>query len=232
MSADWYGYCHKMPRETYSSRSFARHVNDCFIPVILDADENEAFIESVGISAFPSTVIVSPELDVIGRIRGFRDVDSMTKELQPFCSNKRRENADIRPAGSDRETARAVATEKVSAPAAFGGYCLVSMLDRREVTKGDDRFALEFRGRRLLFANKDHKQRFRTSPEIYWPLRDGDCPVATVHHDEKTGGDPTTAAIFQGRIVFFRSVNYRDRFARNPRGYQALSQEAQRASSE
>ena len=69
--ADWCGYCHKMLRETFPDRKLARQVEACFVPVLLDVDENEKLVETIGVNAFPSTIIISPELDVIGRVRGF-----------------------------------------------------------------------------------------------------------------------------------------------------------------
>ena len=88
VTAEWCGYCHKMLGETFPDEKLAKKINDCFIPVVLDADENEKIVEAIGINAFPSTIIISPKLDVIGRLRGFHTPRSLEKKLAPFCKEK------------------------------------------------------------------------------------------------------------------------------------------------
>lgn len=83
-TAEWCGYCHKMLDETYSNSEVIRQVNESFIPLVLDADEHARLVEAIGVSAFPTTVIISPQLDVEGKIEGFHRAPSFTQRIEPF----------------------------------------------------------------------------------------------------------------------------------------------------
>ncbi len=64
-------YCTKMRRETYAHPAIARQVNASFVPVLVSAERAPELVRQLGVSAFPTTLVVSPEARVIQRIRGF-----------------------------------------------------------------------------------------------------------------------------------------------------------------
>ena len=67
-TASWCHYCHKLLDETFTDQKVIARVNEYFVPVVLDADENERAVQLLEIEAFPSTVVISPELNILGRI--------------------------------------------------------------------------------------------------------------------------------------------------------------------
>ena len=85
MTAPWCGYCHKMLKETFTDPAIAKQVNEHFVPLLLDADENEKVVETLAISSFPSTIIISSEFEEIGRINGFHKPEVYSKKLAPFA---------------------------------------------------------------------------------------------------------------------------------------------------
>ena len=241
-TAEWCGYCHKMLRETFTDDAVIKQVNDCFVPVVLDADEHDRLVEAVGVSAFPTTVIISPTLDVEAKIEGFHRPAGFTRRIDAFCQKQKAARAaiaseatekksgqslrqPIRPATANLETApttRNVSTKNkpiTETQTAFDGLCLVSLLNDRKFKPGSKTFDHEFNGVKLLFASEANRREFIANPQKFWPVADGHCPVATVNAEKETSGDVRTVAVFRGRLVLFHSLDHRKEFATNPGDY-------------
>jgi protein disulfide-isomerase len=251
-TADWCGYCHKMLRETFTDDSVIKQVNECFVPVVLDADEHDRLVETVGVSAFPTTVIISPTLDVDAKIEGFHRPTGFKKRIAAYCQKQKAAraavaaetpvnksgqslNQPIRPATANLETApttRNTSTEDkpvAEAPTAFDGLCLVSLLNDRKFKPGSKTIDHEFNGVKLLFASETNRQKFIADPQKFWPVADGNCPVATVNVEQDTTGDVRTVAVFRGRLVLFHSLEHRGEFAGRPGDYLQRVEQIQQA---
>jgi len=219
-TASWCHYCHKLLDETFTDPQVIARVNQYFVPVVLDADQNEQAVQLLGIEAFPSTVVISPELNVLGQIKGFHKAPQMLRQLTPFC---RTQSPPLQQAvikmTPKRPVAQPVAAQKPAPETAFSGMCLVSMLDDRDLVKGSAMITDEYRGVKLHFASVEHQRAFRTEPEKYWPMADGHCPVASVRAEKTTHGNASTAAVYRGKIVLFRSMKHRSEFAEDPRHF-------------
>jgi thiol-disulfide isomerase/thioredoxin len=255
-TAEWCGYCHKMLAETYTDEAVIRQVNDCFIPVVLDADEHERLIEAIGVSAFPTTVIIAPNLDVEAKIEGFHRPAGFTQRIELYCRKQTAARAEvaseapaapslkqpIRPATASLETAP-TAGEPVAAPAllpeqtptaqkppvAFEGLCLVSLLNARQFKPGDKTIIHEYNDVTLQFASEETRREFAANPAKFWPVADGHCPVATVNAEKDSGGDVRTVAVFRGRLVIFHSVQHRNEFSTRPGDYLQRLEQVQQA---
>ena len=230
-TASWCHYCHKLLGETFADPQVISRVNEYFVPVVLDADENERAVELLGIEAFPSTVVISPELNVLGRITGFHRAPQMTQQLAPFCKNQQpvlQQAVVIKT--PEKPVAQPVVAQKPAPETAFSGMCLVSMLDDRDLVRGDSAITEEYHGVKLHFASEKYQQTFLADPARYWPLADGHCPVASVRGEKETLGAASTAAVYRGRIVLFRSMNHRSTFAEDPRHFAESLERLQSAS--
>lgn len=84
LTASWCSYCHKMLKETYTDPAIAKKINDNFVPLLLDADENEQLVEMLEVSSFPSTIIISSEFDILGRIAGYQKPDAFSKQIATY----------------------------------------------------------------------------------------------------------------------------------------------------
>jgi YHS domain-containing protein/thiol-disulfide isomerase/thioredoxin len=230
-TASWCHYCHKLLDETFTNQELIARVNEYFVPVVLDADENERAVELLGIEAFPSTVVISPELNVLGRIKGFHPAPQMAQQLAPFCKKRQ---PDLQQAvvkkTPEKPVAQPVAARMPAPQTAFSGMCLVSMLDDRDLVRGNSKITEEYRGAKLHFASEKHQQAFRAEPAKYWPLADGHCPVASVKGENETLGAASTAAVYRGKIVLFRSLEHRGAFAEDPRHFVESLERLQTAS--
>lgn len=97
LTASWCSYCHKMLKETYTDSAIAKKVNDHFVPLLLDADENESVVELLDVSSFPSTIIISSDFDILGRIAGFQKPDAFSKQIATYIKT---EHVQIAQAGN------------------------------------------------------------------------------------------------------------------------------------
>lgn len=64
-------YCTKMKRDTYRNAAVANDVNTAFIPVAVDADRSGRLVRQLRVSAYPTTLVVSPDAHVVDRIEGY-----------------------------------------------------------------------------------------------------------------------------------------------------------------
>ena len=69
--ADWCFYCKKLEGETLGNRTMAEFVRREFVPVHLDFDRDEKIAEILEVKSLPCTVILSPKVDLLGRIDGY-----------------------------------------------------------------------------------------------------------------------------------------------------------------
>ena len=230
-TASWCTYCHQLIGETFTDQKVIARVNKYFVPVVLDADKNERAVQLLGIEAFPSTIVISPELNVLGRITGFHKAPQMSQHLAPFCKDQPNElQQAVVKKTPEKPVAQPVAARMPAAETAFSGMCLVSMLDDRDLVRGSAKIADEFRGVKLHFASEKHQQTFRADPAKYWPMADGHCPVALARSEKESLGSASTAAVYRGKIVLFRSMKHRGAFAENPRHFAESLERRQTAS--
>lgn len=322
VTAEWCGYCHQMIDEVFTQEAVASRINASFIPVLLDADRNPRAVELIGIESFPSTIIISPELNVIGRVEGFHQANAFLAKLAPYARRQEpvraqapratgveptpdtgRLNSAVGPqADSEASQDEGMPADRVSKPAAaapvaevtpipllpvtlpssvrpvaetttsdsastnsgesgsepaataaeparfpvltsdsaqpalavparqkldqepaFDGLCLVSMVTHRKLVPGRGTIEHVHQGQRLLFSSEEHRAEFVASPDRYWPLLDGRCPVAAQREEPDIAGDPSTTAVYRGRLVMFHSLEHRKAFSQNPRGYMPAS---------
>jgi thiol:disulfide interchange protein len=85
ITAGWCTYCVKMSRETYHEESIVRHVNQCFIPIKIDAESQPEFLRQVDLKVLPTTLIVSPDLTITQRLNGYQSALELEKHLREYC---------------------------------------------------------------------------------------------------------------------------------------------------
>ncbi|MBT4866651.1 MAG: DUF255 domain-containing protein [Planctomycetaceae bacterium] len=216
ISAVWCGYCKKM-KETFNDEKIARHVNGCFVPVMIDADENQRLVEAVGADALPTTVIVSPDFKLLKKITGYYTPRQLDAKLGEIClaSHEVVERQVVR-----KQAPAPVRTAKAITPKpAFNGHCLVSLFDDQKLKVCTLDFTTNYRGQLLCFASAKHKQLFDAQPRKYWPAIDGVCPVNLVDRKKPVTGKAVWGAIYRDRLWFFADKASRNRFADSPAKY-------------
>ena len=66
-------YCTKIKQSTYMDNAVAVQVADGFVASRIDAKHHKALVEQLKIEVYPTTVIISPDYQVLDVIRGYVD---------------------------------------------------------------------------------------------------------------------------------------------------------------
>ena len=80
--AQWCAYCRKLEAETLAHSSVANHVNATFVPVHLDFEKDRRIAEILEVRSLPTTVILSPEADLLGSVEGYVRPAEFSQVLQ------------------------------------------------------------------------------------------------------------------------------------------------------
>ena len=114
--AEWCTYCRKMEQTTLTDPSLIHSVNENYIPVHLDFDDERKIAEILEVDRLPCTVFLSPRADLLGRMVGFvgrrqyRDVVSKVQIVHDQLQKKQLRASSIQPA-SNKQTATGKKTE-------------------------------------------------------------------------------------------------------------------------
>ena len=84
-SAKWCGPCKRMKSETFTDASLADMINSCFIPVEVDTDQNESLARQLRIESVPTTMVISPQGDILERREGFQSAAQLKGAIARFC---------------------------------------------------------------------------------------------------------------------------------------------------
>lgn len=84
ITASWCGYCHKMKAETFANPGIQRDLVRGFVTVELDADKNKELVQRLGIQSLPTTIILTPDMQIAERMEGFRTADQLQAKLNRF----------------------------------------------------------------------------------------------------------------------------------------------------
>lgn len=212
VTAEWCHFCHKMERETFSQTPVAQKINTDFIPYLIDADDNPEMLQWAGVRAFPSTVIISPEQRVLSVIKGYKLADPLLACLEPYrAAPQPTETIVAKPA------APAVQFASATSEIAFGGHCMVCMLEEQALAKGKPVFEADHEGRTFRFYCEGCRTKFLANPAKYLPVNGGRCIV------NGTAGEPKHATVYDGKIYFTADAAARNAFIANPEKFLLLA---------
>lgn len=204
ITATWCGPCRQMRQLTFTDQRIKHLVESKIVAVAVDADQYPSVVSSLGITAYPTTIF----FDAAGNRRktwtGFQHANEFSVELEHLSGMTQP------PAERDPFAPVSALFPQNSSPVAFGGFCLVSLLDDNKLRRGSDEFRLEYRGQILSFQTAAHKQRFLENAERYWPVANGVCPVTSQQ------GDPRVGVRWKGRLWFFSDRDRQQQFIRSP----------------
>lgn len=81
-TADWCTHCDRFKESTLHNATMADYINRDFVAVQLDFDKEKKAAEILEVEALPSTVIISPEADLLGRVVGAKPPKELWDALQ------------------------------------------------------------------------------------------------------------------------------------------------------
>lgn len=82
------GYCRKMEKETWSQPAIGRLVGQNFVPLKLHADDHPEAVAGLGVKAFPTTVLITPEGKAFAGKPGFLEPLELTQLLRPAIAKR------------------------------------------------------------------------------------------------------------------------------------------------
>ena len=211
ITASWCGPCQQMKQLTFTDSRVVQLVRSNFVPLLIDADANPDLVTGFRIEAYPTTLVVSADLTVMKRMKGFQSADSLVSTLTPLAKSQPgiESVTDLPQAVSALDPVNAVKF-------GFDGYCLVSLLEETKVRKGSVEFVAEYRGQAVCFQTEEHRQRFLAEPEKYWPVANGQCLVSSREGFSAGPGDPRMAVTWRGKIWMFSDRERQKRFIQSP----------------
>lgn len=74
-------YCKKLDAEVFSNRVLASYINKKFVPVHLDFEKNRRTAEILEVQSLPTSVILSPDADLLGSVEGYVDARRFAEVL-------------------------------------------------------------------------------------------------------------------------------------------------------
>src|SRR5947208_2464595 len=69
----WCGYCRLMERESFTRPEVIAAARDQFVPVQVRSDLQPELVAQFGVEGLPSTILLSPTGQVLGRLEGYAD---------------------------------------------------------------------------------------------------------------------------------------------------------------
>ncbi len=207
VTASWCGPCQQMKQLTFTDSRVVELVQSNFVPLLIDADEHPELVSSFKVEAYPTTIVISPELTIVKRLTGFQSASSLIASLLPLSKSQ--------PPIEEGDAVSAIDPEN-AVKFGFGGFCLVSLLEETRVRKGSPEFVAEHRGQTICFQSEEQRQKFLQDPEKYWPVANGQCLVSSREGSMSGPGDPRLAVTWRGRIWLFSDRERQRRFIQTP----------------
>ena len=82
-------YCAKMKNGTYNDESVVSAVKDTFVPAQVDGRHFEELVDRLEICIYPTTVIISPDHEVLDRVNGYVSAKVLQARLATVLSHSR-----------------------------------------------------------------------------------------------------------------------------------------------
>jgi YHS domain-containing protein len=203
-----------MQQLTFTDERVRRRLRRDFVLLEVDADEHPELVADFRVQSYPTTLVVSHDLNVVKRMSGFQSANDLVTVLEHVRVKDAPEDE------MDSDDSDAVSALAVANPAyGFDGFCLASLLDDNKLRKGDPQFGVEYRGQTICFHSDEHRKRFMANPERYWPVANGQCLVSSRDGRQVATGDPRVGVIWRGKLWFFSDRETQQRFLQTPHSY-------------
>jgi len=75
-------HCRRMERDVWSDASVSAVVEGSFVPLALNAQRDAALIKALQVKAYPTTIVLSPQMEVLSGLAGYAPAVRVTRMLQ------------------------------------------------------------------------------------------------------------------------------------------------------
>jgi thiol-disulfide isomerase/thioredoxin len=201
-SAEWCGPCRKMERTTFADPGTAASINRSFVPLVIDADENEALAKKLNIRGLPTLVIVTPDMKILKKIKGFQTSKRLMPELHNVLAQYQR--ASGVPALPVAQQRTAPLPHEPNPFMVDGGGPEVHLPVPPRASAAS------------VVVGKDinRRQRMQAGPSF-----EGHCLTSVVEERKLIKGTPEFESTYRGQSLYFRDDDQRDLFFETPEKY-------------
>jgi thiol:disulfide interchange protein len=81
VTAKWCQYCHKLENDTFTNPAIAHKLQNGFVPLWIDADENPKLLEKFKVDMFPAMLVFGPDGKFRERAGGYMSAAETAKML-------------------------------------------------------------------------------------------------------------------------------------------------------
>ena len=95
--ANWCTFCKKMDDTAFVDPTLVTYVNNNFVPVQLDLDQNQRTAAILDVDRIPATVALTPNADLLGRVIGYVNTETYRESLSKVRTLHQKVAAEKRP---------------------------------------------------------------------------------------------------------------------------------------
>ncbi len=221
----------KMEQQTFVDPEVVAMGNARFVPLKLRPDESEELTTAFEIGAIPATVLVAPNRVVIAKREGFADPDEFHGFLKLHAGKTAKNNqtpsevASTQVSKADANSSNSAVASKpqasgtVDARLALAGYCPVSLVEDKQLSKGVKDHSVVHQGWVFHFDSPECRETFLANPHKFIPSNEGFCLVSELQGKGTLEGNPRFGAIFRERLYVFADEESRALFLKTPRKF-------------
>ena len=88
-------YCRKMLKETYQHPAIERMLLDSTESVLAHASNYKSLVKKLGVRGYPSTLLVSPQGEVLDFMEGYVDAKAFADRVHPLLSKRTARAGDV-----------------------------------------------------------------------------------------------------------------------------------------
>ena len=210
-SADWCVPCKRMEATVLHDSSLLAIFDQEIVACKIDGTVNPHLLSNYQVSSYPSDVILSPDGQVLKRSSGVVDLDTYANLLRTTASAYRPEPVVKREPATQPEATKVVK--------GLGGYCPVTLSEKRKWKKGDAELKFEFKGITYYMVSERELEEFTKSPFKYAPRMLGCDPVVLTETSRAVPGKTRYGAFFDDQLFLFSTSENRSRFREKPLQY-------------
>jgi len=219
----WCPNCTRMERDSFPHPAVVEHSRASFVPVKLRSDVHEQLALSFNLSGLPATIIVAPSREIVAMHQGYLGPAEFDAFLRDSLSRRPAKPANI-PAravkpGSPRPPGQSGVEPKNEERLALEGYCPVSLIHEKKLTRGQADYTVRHEGWTYRLATLAFRDRFREQPDRFVPVNHGSCPVNQLDRGNEEPGAPRWGVLYKNHLFLCASEENRRRFLQQPDRY-------------
>jgi len=201
-SAEWCGPCRKMERTTFADPATADAIHRSFVPLVIDADKNEALAQQLNIRGLPTLLVVTPDMTILKQIKGFQTSERLMPQLNEVMAQfQRASGVPAQPVAQQRPAA--LPTDSNPFMAAGGGPVAQLPVPPRATS-----------GSVTIRKDTSRRQRLKSGPSF-----EGFCLTSVIEERKLIRGTADFESTYRGQTLYFRDDDQRDLFFETPEKY-------------